>query len=103
MVSRPVTGDACRNCAVNKLESKPGVSAAIACLLGCGSYGERALWWWLGWWLGFGWFIVAVGDVDPRLMGVKVFSELIATGALDRDWAVKTEGEEVSAVRGGGP
>lgn len=45
--------------------------------------------------------MVAVGDVDPRLMGVKVLSELIAAGPLG-DWIVNMEGEGVSAVRGGG-
>lgn len=47
--------------------------------------------------------MVAVGDVDPRLMGVKVLSKLTAAELLGWDWTVNMEGEGVSAVRGGGP
>lgn len=44
--------------------------------------------------------MVAMGDVDPRLMGVKVLCELTAADPLG--WADNTEGEGVSAGRGGG-
>lgn len=83
---------------MNRLASKPGASTAIACRLAGGSYEERLFpFWWFELLL-----IVAVGDVDPWLIAVKVLcDEAVAADPLD--CAVSMVGDGVSAVRGGGP